>query len=290
MAADTDLPIEPLPGPSTDVWLRAAVLVGLLAVVFGPMWAWAVTTCWKSEYYGHSFILVPVAAYLAWRLWRSRPTPAGLHWPGLVFIAGGLALHFAARVFDVWFPSGFAFLAVLAGIVWWLFGTATLRHFWFPIAFVAFAIPLERFLVLKFSQPMQLAATTCATAFTSAMGLPVKQVGTTVVMPDYTFEVAIPCSGLKSSIAMSALAALLAFVLEGALWARLVVFAMGIPIALVANGFRIILTLVLARAIGPGAAEGFSHTMAGLVVFAIALGGLLTVARSVGCKALRADI
>ena len=89
---------------------------------------------------------------------------------------------------------------------------------------------------------------------------------------------------------MSALAALLAFVLEGALWARLVVFAMGIPIALVANGFRIILTLVLARAIGPGAAEGFSHTMAGLVVFAIALGGLLTVARSVGCKALRADI
>ena len=122
------------------------------------------------------------------------------------------------------------------------------------------------------------------------MGLPVKQIGTTVVMPDYTFEVAIPCSGLKSSIAMTALAALLAFVFEGALWARWVIFATAIPIALVANGFRIILTLVLARSIGPGAAEGFSHTLAGLVVFAIALGGLLTVARSVGCKALRADI
>jgi exosortase len=266
------------------------VLVGLLAAVFGPMWVWAVGIWRESEYYGHSFLLVPVSAYLAWRLWRSRPLPAGVHWPGLVLIGGGLLLHFAARALNVWFPSGFAFVAVLAGLVWWLFGTSTLRHFWFPIAFLAFAVPLERFLVLKFAQPMQLVATTYATSFTAAMGLPVKQVGTTVVMPDYTFEVAIPCSGLKSSIAMSALAALLAFVLEGALWARLVVFAMGIPIALVANGFRIILTLVLARAIAPSAAEGFSHMLAGLVVFAIALGGLLTVARSLGCKALRADI
>ncbi len=290
MPAETDLPLPPDARPSTDAWVRAAVLAGLLAVIFGPMWAWAVGIWRDSEYYGHSFLLVPVSAYLAWRLWRSRPAPSGAHWPGLFLMAGGFLLHFAARVLDVWFPSGFAFVAVLAGLVWWLFGTAALRHFWFPILFLAFAVPLERFLVLKFAQPLQLAATTCATAFTSAVGLPVKQVGTTVVMPDYTFEVAIPCSGLKSSIAMSALAALLAFLLEGALWARWVIFVAAIPIALIANGFRIILTLVLARAIGPAAAEGFSHTAAGLVVFAIALGGLLAVARSVGCRALRADI
>lgn len=286
----TDTPVSAAAGPSPATWARVGVLVGLLALVFGPMWVWAVHIWSHSEYYGHGFLIVPVSAYITWRLWKSRPAPSGAHWPGLVLIVGGMAIHLAARAIDVWFPSGFAFLAVLGGLVWWLGGSSTARHFWFPIAFLAFGIPLERFLVLKFAQPLQLSATTVATRLSATIGLPVKQVGTTVHMPEYTFEVAIPCSGLKSSIAMSALGALLAYSLEGALWSRLVVFAAAIPVALVANAFRIVLTLVLAESVAPGAAEGFSHTVAGMVVFAIALVGLLFVARGVGCKALRTDI
>jgi exosortase len=290
MTATGDIPLQPDAKPSSTAWLRVAVLTALLAAVFGPMWAWAVGIWRGSEYYGHGFLLVPVSAYLTWRLWRTRPAPAGATWPGLLLILVGLLFHFISRLFDVWFPSGFGFVLVLAGLVWWLGGTSLLRHFWFPIVYLAFAVPVERFLILQFAQPMQLAATSFATKFTAAVGLPVKQIGTTVHMPDYTFEVAIPCSGLKSGIAMSALAAVLAYILEGALWARWLVFLAGVPVALAANAFRIILTLVLAQSIGKGAAEGFSHTVAGMFVFALALGGLLMVARSVGCKGMRSDI
>lgn len=272
------------------VLAQVGLLIGLLAWIFGPTWVWAAEIWRKSEYYGHGFLILPISAYLAWRLWRTRPAVGGTRWPGLPLMAAGLALHVLARRYDVWFPSGFGFLMVVGGLVWWLAGTATARHFWFPIAFLAFAVPLERILVLQFAQPLQLGSSTVAEKILKAAGMPVTQLGTTLKTTGYTFEVAIPCSGLRSSIAMSALAALMAYLAAGRTWARLVVFAAGVPVALAANACRIVLTLVLATAISPVLADGFFHTASGLVVFGIAVAGLLVIARLVGCGRMRTDI
>ncbi|MCD6350969.1 MAG: exosortase/archaeosortase family protein [Armatimonadetes bacterium] len=291
MASAVSPPAEASSRPTDPrVWAQMAVLVVLMAAVFGPTWAWAVGIWAHSEYYGHGFLVVLVSGFLTWRLLRSAPRPGGSTWPGLVLLIGSLALHLVGRFFDVWFPSGFAFVGALAGALWWLGGSRRLRHFWFPVVYLAFAVPLERFLVLQFAQPLQLGATTVASSLAAGAGLPVKQIGTTLQLPDYTFEVAIPCSGLKSSIAMSALGALMGFLVQGPAWARLLIFAASVPIALIANATRILLTLVLADAIGPGAAEGFFHTLSGLFVFVIAFLGLLVVSRLLKCTAIRSDI
>ncbi len=60
--------------------------------------------------------------------------------------------------------------------------------------------------------------------------------------------------------------------------------------ALVGNAARIMVTLVLAEAISPTAAEGFFHTLSGLVVFGVAFLGLLAFSRLVSCTAIRSDI
>jgi exosortase len=200
------------------------------------------------------------------------------------------AIHIVARRLDVWFPSAFASVGAFAGMLWWLFGWTTVKHFWFPIAYLIFAIPLERFLVLQFAQPLQLGASTVAAVLARGAGLPVRQVGTSVQLPDYTFEVGIPCSGLKSAIAMSALAALLGFVASGPTWGRIAIFLAGVPMALVGNAARILLVLVLAQAISPAAADGFFHTLSGLLVFGVAFLGLLGLSRAVSCTAIRSDL
>lgn len=228
--------------------LRAFGVGLLLAAIFGPTWVWAANIWSHSEYYGHGWLLLPVSAYLAYRRWLTRPQPGGATWPGLVLVLSGLVVHMASRHVDVWFPSGFAFIVVLVGLVWWLGGARMARHFWFPIAYLALAVPLERILVLQFAQPLQLWASTAAAVVAGGVGMPIRQIGTTLEMPDYTFEVGIPCSGLKSSIAMTALAALVAYLLEGPLWSRLVILFAGVPLALLGNVVRILVTLVLPAA------------------------------------------
>ncbi|MCX7598153.1 MAG: exosortase/archaeosortase family protein [Armatimonadetes bacterium] len=274
----------------SSVWGQAGVMVGLLAVVFGPTWAWAVGIWRESEYYGHGFLIIPISGYLAWRLYRTRPAASGATWPGLLVMSAGLILHVVGRLLDVWFPSGFGFVAALAGLVWWLWGGKTARHFWFPIAYLAFAVPLERILVLQLAQPLQLGSSAAAAFFLKSTGLPVEHAGTTLRVPDYTFEVAVPCSGLKTAIAMTALSALVGYLLTGAPLARVMVFLAGVPVALVANAVRIVVVLVLASTVSPAVAEGFFHTASGLLVFALGFGGLLVVARLLGCRGIRSDI
>lgn len=283
-------PLQARRGVGWQAQARLAVAVGLFALVFGPTWAWAVRIWARSEYYGHSFLIIAISGFLAWRLWRTRPEPGGIAWPGMALLGLGLAVHIWARSLDVWFPSGFAFVICLAGAIWWLGRWTTFRHLWFPVAYLAFAVPMERFLVLKFAQPLQLGASTAAAGVAQAVGMRVAQVGTTINLPNYTFDVAIPCSGLKSSIAMSALGALVAFLVSCPAWSRVVIFACSIPLALLANAVRIVATLVLADTIGPAAAEGFFHKFSGMVVFLIAFAGLLAAARALRCTGMRHDL
>jgi exosortase len=152
------------------------------------------------------------------------------------------------------------------------------------------AVPLERILVLQFAQPLQLWASTLAGALAHAAGMPVRQVGTSLVLPEYTFEVDISCSGLKSSLALASLGALLAYGLAGPAWARLLIFLASVPMALIANALRILCLLVVARSVSPSMAEGLTHAVSGYAVFVMALLGLWGLGRGLGCVGIRSDL
>jgi exosortase len=114
--------------------------------------------------------------------------------------------------------------------------------------------------------------------------------GTALQIPGYRFEVAIHCSGLKSAIAMTALGALYAYVVVAPMHKRLWLFVMSLPAALIANAIRIWMTLVMAQSFGPSAAEGFVHTVSGMMVFVIALLALFAFGSLIGCTQIRDDI
>jgi len=70
----------------------------------------------------------------------------------------------------------------------------------------------------------------------------------------------------------------------------LVLFACSFPVALLANTARIFVTVILGTTVGPAAAEGFFHSVSGIIVFLFGLGGLFVVGRILGCLQLREDI
>ncbi len=293
---------EPLPGASLEADSRPAAaggppawalyMVGLaLVLCFGECLVWMVERWWNAEYYGHGFLIPLVSGYLIFQQRETlRQLPREGFKAGLGVMGLGLALHVLATYLGVNFGSGFAFVITLYGVVLWFWGWPVARSVAFAIAYLGFMVPVERLLVDRLAQPMQLMGSRFGGEFANAIGIPAQTIGTAVHIPGYTFEVAVACSGLKSVISMSALGTLYAYMLVAPLWKRLALIALSLPVALVANSARIALTLVLGRTFGAHAAEGFTHTVSGVIVFVFALIGMVIAGRALGCKQIRDDV
>ncbi len=271
--------------------IQLVVLAAAVLLAYAHYMIWMVERWWDSSYYGHGFLIPIISGYLIWRLREklSRLPRENFSW-GITILVGALLLHLAASFADVHFPSGFALVATIFGLVIWLGGRNWGLVLFFPISFLVFMVPLGRILVEQVAQPLQLFSAQLAGHAVVAIGVIVDIEGTLIHTPIYTFEVAIPCSGLKSTIAMTALAALLAYLVVAPLWKKLLLFACAFPVALLANAARIFITVILGTTIGPATAEGFFHSVSGIIVFLFGLAGLFAVGRMLGCLQLREDI
>jgi len=274
------------PSPIQLITVGAALLLA-----YGHYILWMVQRWWESTYYGHGFLIPIISGYLIWRLRkRGEQLPGkGFGW-GLVIMVGSLLVHIAASLADVHFPSGFALVGTIFGLVVWLEGWGWGRMLIFPIGFLSFMVPLGRILVEQVAEPLQLFSAQLAGQAVAMIGGLVTIEGTLIRTPIYTFEVAIPCSGLKSTIAMTALAALFTYLVAAPWWKKLVLFVCAFPVALLANAARIFVTVILGTTLGPAIAEGFFHRVSGIVVFLFGLGGLFAIGRILGCLQLREDI
>ncbi len=79
------------------------------------------------------------------------------------------------------------------------------------------------------------------------------------------------CSGLRSLIALLALGALFAYLSRMSLPRRLVLFAGAVPIAIVANMWRIVTLTFIACKWGSQASHGFVHDATGWGIYAVAI-------------------
>ena len=279
---------EPAGGPS-----RAQIVVtaALLLACFGQYIVWMADRWWRDEYYGHGMFIPLVSGYLISRRAAAlRELPRRGFTRGLPFVVLGLGLHVLASTADVNFPSGFGLALTIFGLTVWLWGWPVARACAFPIAFLAFMVPIGRLLVSQVGLPMQLMAARLGGTCAAQLGVPVDIEGTTLRVPGYTFAVAAACSGLKSTIAMTALAALYAHLVQARLWQRLLIVAGCVPVAILSNAIRVTVTLILGKALGRGAAEGFLHTASGALVFVVALIGLILLASILRCNQLRDDV
>lgn len=200
-------------------------------------------------------------------------------------VAAGLLLYGLGVLAAVEFLPQLSLLVTLAGIVLCLWGPRTLRELAFPYAFLLFMVPWPDTLVEFISFPMQLFSAKSATMLIGLAGAPVSRDGVDIHVAQYTFSVAAPCSGMKSLVALLALAALVAHLLEGPQWKRWALFVAGAPLAVLANVVRIAAILGIALLWGAKAAEGFFHGFSGLLVFLVATLALAAVGRALGLRA-----
>src|SRR5713101_3907908 len=221
--------------------------------------------------YSHGFLIPFLSGYFVWerrkKLRALSPVPNV--W-GIGLLGLGLLMLVIGSLGAELYLQRSSLIVVLAGLVLLLRGRESLRVLAFPIAFLFFMIPLPAIVVNTVAFPLQLFAAQTATFCLYNFGIPVLREGNVILLAGTTLEVAEACSGIRSLQALLALGTVYGYFSQRVMWKRWMLVLLSIPIAIVANAFRVTGTGVMANYWGVEAAEGFYHTFQGLLIFVIA--------------------
>ena len=252
----------------------------LAVVVYAPILYYMVLH-WRSvPDYSHGFVIAPLAVYFAWERRRAlERAPIEPSWWGLLPLSlGALALAIGRLGVEL-MSMRTGFVLTLIGLVLLLLGRKVFRILAFPLCFLFLMVPLPQSLVNVIAFPLQLIAADLAVSTLHWFGMPVLREGNIIHLPDTQLFVAEACSGLRSLMALGTLGVVFAYFFRKTWGERLVLIASTLPIAVLVNAFRVMLTAVLTRRFGSGMAEGVVHQFEGFFTFGLAFGLLLIAAR-----------
>lgn len=264
--------------PRVASWLPFVALgLGLAALVIPTMIGIAQQS-WASEQGAHGPIVLAIAVWLLARAW---PAMAAAARPGSV-LYGGTALavmllgYFAARVVGSIVLEAMAMYGALLATLYMFVGLRAMRDAWFPIAYFLFVLPPPGSFVAIATQPLRLQISALAVDLLAFLGYPVGRAGLEIFVDQYTLQVKAACGGLNSMISLTAIGLFFAYFRHNANVAYCVVlFFVAIAMAIVANFVRVMIVIFLTYYLGEQAAQGFLHQFAGLVMFAVTMGGVL---------------
>jgi len=239
-------------------------------------WFYFVTTTSADD--GHCLYMPLVVLGLFW--WKRKQLieiPKAEWWPGLVWLGCGLLLHVIGYMVQQNRISIIGFFVGMYGLMGLAWGPAWLRATVFPFFLLIFCVPLGT-MAETLTFPLRLMVTTISGWIgREILGINVIRIGTQLFdpqRPDFQFDVAAACSGLRSLTVLAALTTIYAFVSFRLWWKRGLMLLFAVPLAVVGNVFRITGVLVTAEAFGQKAGHVF-HDMAGFLIFILAIAGVM---------------
>jgi exosortase len=270
------------------VTIRAALVVSLCVLAWPPV-AHAVEVWSTDEEFTYGFLILPIAlAIIVWRRHALQRSVGRGENKGLIIVICAILLLLISRRTGINALGGLSISPLLFGVAMYLWGRAAAQVLAFPAVFLAFGLGLYRGLLNSLGFALQDITARGAVLSGQAVGLNVVRDGLVLhsgsASPQFAFVVAQTCSGMSSLLSLLALAALWMYATRGSIAGRLLVFAGVLPLVIVANTLRVTLVLVIAAGFGEGAALGFFHGASSLVLFGVAVIGLLVISRTVGCR------
>lgn len=264
-------PITSRPVNKMGGWYLA-VLLALGVWLYGPVLARLARQWWTDPNFSHGFF-VPV--FSAFVLWKSRArlraiVPAPSFW-GLPIIVISLTMLLVGTFGAELFLSRMSLIVLLAGAVVFFAGWPMLRAVLFPLCFLVLMVPIPAIVFSQITLPLQMLASKLAAGTLPVCGVPVLREGNIINLPAMPLEVAQACSGIRSLMSLTTLAIMYGYLVERRIWVRIALALASIPIAVAANGLRIVGTGLIVQYWDPEKAEGFFHLFSGWLVFVFSL-------------------
>ncbi len=248
-------------GSDSDVAMEPSSIFGWVAIQ------------WKNENFKNNWIMLLFSAYVIYRNRKEiaeaevKPSPVGM----LVVLAS-LAVHVLGYRTQLPRLSLGSTVGVFWGIPYAIWGWKVAKLLIFPAAYALLCFCGS--LLVEITMPLRLMASSLACVFLHGAGIEAVRRGTVVFSNaggGFQFDVADACSGLRSLIVMTALAAPYAYLTMTGTWRRLILFSMSVPLAMLANSLRIFSLGLVAEWIGMDLAMKLYHDLSGLLVFVLSL-------------------
>src|SRR6266550_5486091 len=293
-ASETSIPTETgyIPGSTQPnhrktwrFWSGGCFAIVLLAVFARPLLALINHVAGSNL---HSYILlVPfVSAYLLYLRRDQLPKKYVIDLPlAIVSLTGGLAilaitwwLDFAGRAptdTDYLALLALSFLCFLAAGGFFFFGRGWMRSAAFPLAYLIFIVPMPDAMADALETASKYASAEVANLLFHLSGTPFLRAGLVFQLPNITIEVAQACSGIRSSWVLFITSILTANLFLKTPWRRFALVAFVIPLAILRNGFRILVIGLLCVNVGPQMIHSVIHRRGGPLFFALSLVPLL---------------
>lgn len=263
------------------LWSGACFAIVLLAAFAQPLLA-LINYAAGSELYSYILLVPFVSAYLLFLGRDQLPKKYVVDLPlAILSLAAGLAL----RVFIYWLhfvkraPGDndylalltLSFLCCLAAGGFFFFGRGWMRAAAFPLAYLIFMVPMPDAMADALETASKYASAEVANFLFHLSGTPFLRVGLIFQLPNITIEVAQACSGIRSTWVLFMTSILAANLFLKMPWRRFALVAFVIPLAILRNGFRILVIGLLCVHMGPQMIHSLIHRRGGPLFFMLSL-------------------
>ncbi len=240
----------------------------LMLVLFYDTGAHMVRTWWVSASFNHGFIIPLICGWLVYEklpdLYRVKPE---FSWIGVLGMIAGGALWFLGEIASVDVISEAGFVGMIQASVLAIFGKKALKTLFFPVAYLAFAVPFGD----QFVPILQDFTAEFIVAGIKLLDIPVQHDGIFISIPAGNFLVAEACSGVRFMIAMVAVGTFFAYVGFNSIWRKATIILLSFIIPIIGNGFRALFLVLIAHWTDMEYATGYDHIIYGYVFFTFIL-------------------
>jgi exosortase len=254
--------------------LPAAIfLLGVAAILLPTMFDVARLT-WTTDQGGHAPIIVATGLWLLWREFKAVSAEArpGKISFGTVALILSLVAFMVFRITGILELEALAMYASLISAAYLMIGGTALASLWFPVLYLAVALPPPNTVVAFITQPIKILISQTAVSLLRLFDFPIASTGVTIQIDNYQLLVAAACAGLNSIISLSAICLFYVYLRHKRDWAAFfIVAALVVPVAIFSNFIRVLILVLITHYAGEAAAQGFLHDFAGLTVFLVAL-------------------
>jgi exosortase len=195
---------------------------------------------------------------------------------GMLVMAGGIVCSRLADGQD-WTQDRLA-EEILALVVtcWGLFllsfGAACFRTNFFALVMLLFMVPLPTVLLDAVIGFLQRSSADTVDLLFSVIGVPVLREGFIFKLSNFTILIAEECSGIRSFLSLVIISLVAGYWFLTSVWARAVLVAVVVPLAIVKNAFRIVGLALLANYVDPTyITDSTLHRNGGIPLFLLSL-------------------
>jgi len=267
------------------IWAGACFATAVLGAFAQPLLA-LISFAAGSDLYSYILLIPFVSGYLLYIRRNQLPKDYVVDLPvGMAFLTAGFGLfaltywlhfveHSSAKA-DYLAPQTLSFLCFLWAGGFFFFGRRWMQAAAFPLAYLIFLVPMPDVMANALETASKYASAEVANVLFHLSGTPVLRGGLVFQLPNITIEVAQECSGIRSTWVLLMTSILAANLSLRTPWRRLVLVAFVIPLAMLRNGFRILVIGLLCVNVGPQMIHSAIHHHGGPVFFALSLIPLL---------------